>query len=125
MSSAEATLAEAEAKLSDDTDAGASDAQLAADASSVTSAQDQLDAANEALDGAQLVATFDGTVAAVDVTVGEELASGGTGGTDADRLGQRLGPVGRQPGVESGTAAARTASNGRLRQLDRARRSRS
>ena len=82
VSAAEATVAEAEAKLADDEDADASDAQLTADESSLASAQDQLDAANEALAGAQLVATIDGTVASVGVTVGEELTDGGTGGTD-------------------------------------------
>ncbi|HOP45341.1 MAG TPA: hypothetical protein PLA11_17585, partial [Flavobacteriales bacterium] len=40
----------------------------------VTTAQDGLDTAREALDGASLVASFDGTVASVDLTVGEELA---------------------------------------------------
>lgn len=82
VSSAEAGVAEAEAKLADDEDADASDAQLTADESSLASAQDQLDAANEALEGAQLKATIDGTVASVGITVGEELASGGAGGTD-------------------------------------------
>jgi multidrug efflux pump subunit AcrA (membrane-fusion protein) len=93
VSAAEATVAEAEAKLADDEDADASDEQLTADESSLTSAQDQLDAANEALDGAQLKATIDGTVASVGVTVGEELASGGTGGTD-------------QTGSDSGSGAS-------------------
>ena len=82
VSSAEATVADAEAQLADDQDADASDEQIAADESSLTSANDQLDAANEALEGAKLVATIDGTVASVDVSVGEELTSGGTGGTD-------------------------------------------
>ncbi len=82
VSAAEATVADAEAKLSDDEDADASDEQIAADESSLTSANDQLDAANEALEGAQLVATIDGTVATVSISVGEELTSGGSGGTD-------------------------------------------
>jgi multidrug efflux pump subunit AcrA (membrane-fusion protein) len=83
VASAESALASAEATLSDDDAAGASDEQIAADQASVTSAQDALGSAQEALDGASLVATFDGTVASVDLTVGEELGSGGSGGTDA------------------------------------------
>jgi len=91
VSSAEATVADAEAKLSDDEDAGASDEQITADESSLTAANDQLDAANEALEGAKLVATMDGTVASVNVTVGEELASGGSGGTDLTGSGSGSG----------------------------------
>jgi macrolide-specific efflux system membrane fusion protein len=81
VAAAEADLAEAKASQSDNAAAGASAAQKAADASNVTSAQDRLDQAEEALAGAQLVATFDGTVAAVEITVGEELTSSGDGST--------------------------------------------
>ena len=81
VSSAESTLADAEAKLADDQSSGASDAQIAADETSVTSANDSLTNAQQALAGASLVATFDGTVSVVNVTVGDKLASGGTGGT--------------------------------------------
>jgi membrane fusion protein, macrolide-specific efflux system len=81
VAEAEANVADAEAALADDEEAGASDAQIEADESRVTSAHDRLASAEEALTGAQLVASFDGTVAAVNVTVGEELGSGGTSGT--------------------------------------------
>lgn len=81
VASAEADVADAEAKLSDNQSSGASDAQITADESSLQSANDALTNANEALAGATLVATFDGTVAAVNLTVGEQLTSNGTGGT--------------------------------------------
>ena len=45
----------------------------------------------QALAGASLVATFDGTVAQVNVTVGEQLASGGTGGTSTTGSGSGSG----------------------------------
>ena len=83
VADAESTVAQAAAKLSDDKRASASATQLAADQSSLTSAQDQLASAQTALAGAQLVATFDGTVAAVNITVGEQLTNGGAGGSDA------------------------------------------
>ncbi len=83
VSSAQASLASAQAQLSDDSSAGASAAQIAADNASVTTAQDHLDQANPDLAGANLVATFDGTVATVDLTVGEQLASSGAGGTSS------------------------------------------
>jgi multidrug efflux pump subunit AcrA (membrane-fusion protein) len=82
VTDAEASVADAEARLDDDQDAGESDAQITADESSLDSAQRQLDAANDDLAGNQLVATIDGTVSAVDLTVGEELGSDGTSGTD-------------------------------------------
>lgn len=114
VASAEASLADAEAKLADDLDADASAAQIQADEASVTSAQDQLDAATEALEGAELVATFDGTVSAVNVTVGEKLADGGAGGTDltgsesgsgssSATLGSDSGAAGGFPGASSST----------------------
>ncbi|CAN5461288.1 efflux RND transporter periplasmic adaptor subunit [soil metagenome] len=116
VTEAEATVADAEAVLADDTDAGATDAQLEADRSTLTSAKDQLTSAQDALDGARLVATFDGTVASVDLTVGEELASGGTGGTSTTGSGSgsgasssTLGSASTQPGGAQ-TAAADTSS---------------
>ena len=78
VADAESSVADAQAKLSDDEDAGASDAQIEADKSSLTSAQDKLASAQSDLDGAKLVATFDGTVAAVNISVGEQLGSSGT-----------------------------------------------
>lgn len=109
LASAQATLAEAEAKLADDEDAGASDAQLEADASSVQSAQDQVDQAQEDLDGAKLTASIDGTVAEVNVTVGEQLSSGGSGGTD--RTGSQSGSGGSAASLGSGGSVP-GASNG-------------
>ncbi|MGZ8763662.1 MAG: efflux RND transporter periplasmic adaptor subunit [Acidimicrobiia bacterium] len=82
VASAESDLADAQAKLADDEDAGASDEQISADETSVTAAEDSVTNANEDLAGASLVAGFDGTVASVDLTVGEVLGSGGTGGSD-------------------------------------------
>jgi multidrug efflux pump subunit AcrA (membrane-fusion protein) len=91
VSAAQSDLASAQATLADHESAGASSAQLAADRSSVTSASDRLSDAQRALDGAQLVATFDGTVASVDLTVGEQLTSSGTGATRATGTGSGSG----------------------------------
>ncbi len=91
MANAESSLAEAEATLADDEDAGASEDQLEADRSAVAAAQDSLDVAREDLAGARLVATFDGTVSAVNVVEGEQLTSGGTGGTSTTGSGSGSG----------------------------------
>lgn len=91
VAAAEADLADATAQLADDTDAGASDEQLDADEAAVTTAQDALDDAQDALDGASLVAGFDGLVASVDLTVGEQLGDSGTGGTTVTGSGSGSG----------------------------------
>jgi membrane fusion protein, macrolide-specific efflux system len=127
VTEADATVADAEASLSDDTAAGASDAQLTADQSTLDSARDKLDTANEALAGASLVATFDGTVAAVNISVGEELASGGTGGTGTTGSGSGSGQSSSTLGSGSGTgngsqanaAAADTASPAQIQVISK------
>jgi macrolide-specific efflux system membrane fusion protein len=81
LAEAESDLADAEARLADDEDDEATDEQLAADEAAVVTAGDARDAAAEALEGAQLVASIDGVVTAVDLTVGEELGGSGTGST--------------------------------------------
>lgn len=91
VANAESSLAEAQATLAEDEDAGASDDQLAADRSAVAAAEDSLAVAREDLDGARLVATFDGVVSAVNVVEGEQLTSGGTGGTSTTGSGSGSG----------------------------------
>ena len=91
LSSAHVTVASAQAKLSDDQAAGASDAQISADETTLASANDALTSAQQALDGASLVATFDGTVSQVNITVGQQLSNGGTGATSATGSGSGSG----------------------------------
>jgi len=91
VSSAQATVASAQAKLSDDQAAGASDAQVSADETTLASANDALTSAQQSLDGASLVASFDGTVSEVNVTVGQQLSNGGTGATSATGSGSGSG----------------------------------
>jgi macrolide-specific efflux system membrane fusion protein len=104
VASAESALAKAEAQLSDDTSSGASSAQLAADRTSITSAEDQLSAAQEALAGAQLVAELDGTVASVDLTVGEQLGSSGASGTSMTGSESGSGASGSSLGSDSSSS---------------------
>lgn len=116
LSEAEAALAQAEAKLADDTDAGASSTQLNADRTSVKTAEDRVAGAKKAIEAAKLVAPFDGTVAQVNITVGEELGTGGAGGvsstgsaTGSGRSGSGLGSgaSSQQPG---GSTTASTST---------------
>lgn len=117
VTEAEATVAQAQAQLSDDTASGASAAQLAADQTSLVSAQDQVTAAQQALDGAQLVATFDGTVAQVNLTVGEQLGSSGSGATtqtgSASGSGASAGGLGsRSTNSSGGSGSGGSSSTG-------------
>jgi len=117
VTEAEAGVADAEARLDSDEDAGESDTQIAADRSSLDAAERQLDAAEEALAGTQIVATLDGTVTQVDLAVGDELASGGTSGTDLTGSGtgsgqssSNLGSDGQTAGPAGATAGTDTGS---------------
>lgn len=112
---AEAALAQAEAKLADDIDADASSLQLAADRSSVATAEGRVAQAKKALDGAKLVAPIDGVIAQVNIAVGEELGSGGTGGIastgSATGSGRSAGGIGSAAGAQQpGAATTSTAA---------------
>jgi len=109
VASAESTLANAQAKLSDDQASGASAAQLSADQTSIQTATDTLTNAQNALAGAQLVATFDGTVASVNLTVGEQLGSGGSGATSGTGSNSGTGRSSSQLGSNNGVGG--TGSN--------------
>jgi macrolide-specific efflux system membrane fusion protein len=83
----EAALAEAqaeyddlEARLADDIEDDASEEQISLDEARLAVAADDLENAEEALSGTELVAGIDGTITAVNLTVGEQLTAGGTGG---------------------------------------------
>jgi multidrug efflux pump subunit AcrA (membrane-fusion protein) len=110
VADAETTLAEAEAKLTSDTSSGASSAQLEADRTSITSAEDRLASAQDDLAGASLVAEFDGTVATVDLTVGEQLGSSGTSGTTM--TGSASGSGGSAATLGSSSSSGGTAAPG-------------
>ena len=109
VDTATATLAQAQAKLSDDTAANASAAQLIADQAQVTTATDALTAAQNALKGTSLVASFDGVITSVNLTVGQVLGSSGAGGTSL--TGSATGS-----GSSNANVGAGTASNAQNRQ---------
>ena len=118
LSSAEANLASAQATLADAESAGSSSQQIAADKASVTSAQDSVTSAQQALSGASLVATFDGTVSQVDLTVGESLGSSGTGATtptgSATGSGLSSSALGSSTSPTGGTGNSSTTSSAQI-----------
>lgn len=91
LADAEAQLAEAGAALDDAQDSDADDTAIDAAEAAVVTAQDAVDSATEDLAGIWLVADFDGLVAAVDLTVGEQLGSSGTAGTSMTGTGSGSG----------------------------------
>ncbi len=74
----QATLASDQAKLASDQAANATSAQVTADQAAVTSAQAQVDSSQSALADATLTAPIAGTVAAVNVAVGQDVSAGST-----------------------------------------------
>src|SRR5205085_5622461 len=72
---------------------------------------DKVTSAQTALDGANLVATFDGTVSQVNVTVGEQLATGGTGGTSTTGSSSGSGRNSSNLGSNSNSQFGGTNSN--------------
>lgn len=81
VAQAQATVESDTSKLASDTSASASSAQLSADESALTAAKSQLASAQAALAGATLTSPIDGTVSAVNLTVGQQLGSSGGSGT--------------------------------------------
>jgi macrolide-specific efflux system membrane fusion protein len=71
---AQASLANDQAQLASDESAGASSAQIASDQAAVTSAQTQVSTAQTSLSEATLTSTIAGTVASVDLTVGQQVS---------------------------------------------------
>ncbi|WAL65029.1 biotin/lipoyl-binding protein [Amycolatopsis cynarae] len=79
VAQAKSTLASDQSKLSSDQTANASSAQLSADQAAITAAQNQLDSAQAALSQATMTSPIAGTVAAVNLTVGQQVSATGTG----------------------------------------------
>jgi len=74
--SAQASLTAAQAKLASDQAANSSSSQITSDQASVTSAQSQLTTAQTNLANASLTSSIAGTVASVDLSVGQQVSSG-------------------------------------------------
>ena len=109
VASAQATVASAKARLATDQAAGASNAQLDADSANITVAETQLADAQAALAGATLTAPIDGTVTAVNVTVGQQL---GNSGQATAGSGSSSGQGSGNTGSGSGNTGAGSGSSG-------------
>jgi membrane fusion protein, macrolide-specific efflux system len=93
VDAAEASVESAQARLTSDESSSASAAQIDSDEASVTSAESSLTAAQTSLADASLTSTISGTVASVNLTVGQQVsssASGTTGATSAATSGSTV-----------------------------------
>jgi macrolide-specific efflux system membrane fusion protein len=116
--SAQASLTAAQAKLASDQAANASSSQITSDQASVTSAQSQLTTAQTNLANASLTSTIAGTVASVDLSVGQQVSSSSnssgsgsasTGSSATGSSGASAGGLGG--GLASSSAASSSSSS--------------
>jgi multidrug efflux pump subunit AcrA (membrane-fusion protein) len=87
LDAAQAQLTSAQDRLASDEDASASTSQIDSDEASVTSAESSLSTAQTNLNDASLTSTISGTVASVDLTVGQTVSGSGTGSTGTGSTG--------------------------------------
>jgi macrolide-specific efflux system membrane fusion protein len=120
VNAAQASLNAAQAKLSSDQSDGASSSQIASDQASVISAQSQLASDQTDLANASLTATIAGTVASVDLSVGQQVSSSGNSGSSGSSAsgssgssssGSNGGSSGGASGGASGGLSASSASS--------------
>ncbi|HEX3788360.1 MAG TPA: efflux RND transporter periplasmic adaptor subunit [Pseudonocardiaceae bacterium] len=105
VAEAQASLSSDQSRLSSDQTADSSSAQVIADQAAVTAAQNQLTDAQNALTEATLTSPIAGTVASVDLTVGQQV-SGGSGSSSS------TGSSGSSGGGSSGGTGGGSAGGG-------------
>jgi macrolide-specific efflux system membrane fusion protein len=115
VAQARATLAGDQAKVSADQSGGASSAQQSADQSAVTAAQAELSNAQASLSGATLTAPITGTVAQLNLTVGQQVtgsgSSGGSSSSSGSGSGSGSGSTSGNSGSTSGSGTGSSSSS--------------
>jgi len=111
LQQANATYQSAQAQLTDDENAAASSAQITSDEANVSAQKANVAAAYANLLGASLESPIDGTVATVDLTVGQVLSSSGGSGTDISGTGNGSGRSSSSGSDSSGNSGS-SGSNG-------------
>jgi multidrug efflux pump subunit AcrA (membrane-fusion protein) len=112
VAEAQATVSTDQARLSSDQTAGASSAQVAADQAAVTAAQNSLANAQTALGEATLTSPIAGTVAAVNLTVGQQVSGGSTSSSSSGGSGSSGGAGGGGGGGFGGGSGSTGSSGG-------------
>lgn len=110
VSAAQAQLAAANARLASDEAANAATTQIDSDEASVTSAESSLSNAQTSLNDAALTSTIAGTVASVDLNVGQQVSGtgSGSGGTasGASAAAGNTGTGGTSADASTGTGSS-------------------
>jgi multidrug efflux pump subunit AcrA (membrane-fusion protein) len=110
VSQADADLKAAQATLSDDENADASSAQIANDQAGVTTAYSNLLSATSDLSGATLTSPIAGTVATVNLSVGDVLTASGSTGANLSGTGTNSGRT-NTPSSSNSSAANNSSAN--------------
>ncbi len=106
---AQASLANDQAQLASDESAGASSAQITSDQAAVTSAQTQVATAQTSLSEATLTSTIAGTVASVNLTVGQQVSGSSSSSSSSGASGSQ-GTGGSPSGASATGASGGTSS---------------
>lgn len=120
VAEAQASVSSDQSRLSSDQTSGASAAQVNADQAAVTAAQNQLTNAQNALAQATMTSPISGTVASVNLTVGQQVsagstsAGGGTGGSTGGGTGTGTGSGGGASGSSNSSSSSSTASTAQV-----------
>jgi multidrug efflux pump subunit AcrA (membrane-fusion protein) len=109
LNAAQAQLTSAQDRLASDEASSASTSQIDSDQASVTSAESSLSTAQTNLSDASLTATIGGTVASVNLTVGQEVTGTGSAGSGSTGSNGASGNTG-STATSSSSAASSTGS---------------
>ena len=118
VSAAQAQLAAANARLASDEASSAVTTQIDSDQAAVTSAESTLSNAQTALNDAALTSTIAGTVASVDLNVGQQVSGSGSGsggsgsGGSASSAGSAGNAATANTGSSTGTGSSATSTSG-------------
>lgn len=118
VSAAQAQLTAANDRLASDEASAASTSQIDSDQASVTSAESQLSTAQTNLNDASLTSTIGGTVASVDLAVGQQVTGSGSGaGSGAGSGGSGSGGSGSNAAASSSSSASSSGSGSSTGQI--------
>ncbi len=111
LAQAQATLANDQAQLATDQTDGASATQIASDQANIASAQTQVTSAQTSLADATLTSTIAGTVASVNLTVGQQVTGSGTSSSSSTGSGS-TGSGSTGSGSTGGSGGASSFASG-------------
>jgi membrane fusion protein, macrolide-specific efflux system len=111
LAQAQATLALDQAQLSTDQADGASSVQITSDQATMASAQTQVTSAQASLSDATLTSTISGTVASIDLTVGQQVTGSGSSSSTAASGATSSGATSSSGSGARGASSAAAASS--------------